>query len=361
MKYQDEYRDKNLIMTLSGMISGLSRKDITLMEVCGGHTYAIQKFGIPTLLPGNIRLVSGPGCPVCVTSTGYIDTSVELSRRDDVIITTYGDLLRVPGSLSTLEKEKAGGAAVQIVYSPLQALQVARENKNKKIIFLGIGFETTSPASAVVIEKAGNERLENFFLLSAHKIMPPAMKALINEGIRIDGYICPGHVSTITGSEMYRTFPEKYGVGCVISGFEPLDIMQSVYMLVKQIESGRPCVEIQYSRVVKPEGNRKAKELLEKVFMTDDDWWRGFGIIPGSGYALNKRYERFDATKYFKIPKAKIKEKKGCICGEILKGLKTPRDCSLFSDVCNPVNPVGACMVSPEGACQAYYKFKGYD
>ncbi|MBU1718119.1 MAG: hydrogenase formation protein HypD [Bacteroidetes bacterium] len=357
MKYIDEYRDKQLVKQLIEKIKTVSRKEIALMEVCGGHTWAIQKFGIPSLLPANIKLYSGPGCPVCVTSKKFIDQAVAYSRLKDVIITTYGDLIRVPGSTSSLDVEKSKGADVRIVYSILDALKIARENLSKKIIFLGVGFETTAPSSAAGVLNAAKEELTNFFLFSSHKIIPPAMGALIDDGVKINGYIAPGHVSTITGSSIYEGIPQKYGVGCVISGFEPTDILQTIYMLVEQIESNNFCVEIQYKRAVKPEGNIKAQEVMSEVFELYDDWWRGLGIIKNSGLRINEKYRRFDSEKAIPVTVEETIEETGCICGEILKGLKTPKQCGLFGTICTTSNPVGACMVSHEGACNAYFRF----
>ncbi|MFA6923424.1 MAG: hydrogenase formation protein HypD [Bacteroidales bacterium] len=357
MKYIDEYRDNTLVYNLVRRIKKISKKEISLMEVCGGHTMSIQKFGIPSLLPENIRLISGPGCPVCVTSKKFIDKAIAYSSMKDVVITTFGDLIRVPGSKSSLEKEKANGANIQIVYSPLQALQIAKDNRNKKIIFLGIGFETTSPTSAAAIAKGYDEKINNFFLLSSHKIMPPAMSALIDEGVKLNGYICPGHVSTITGSAIYEPIAKNYNLGCVISGFEPTDILQTILMLVKQFENNEAKVEIQYKRAVKPEGNVKAKQLLDEVFELRDDWWRGLGIITNSGNTLKKKYEAFNIEKVIPVDVTEPEEPKGSVCGEILKGLKTPKECKLFGTVCTPSEPIGACMVSGEGACQAYFKY----
>lgn len=357
MKFINEFRNKELVSKLISEIKVISRKEISLMEVCGGHTMSIQKFGLPALLPENINLISGPGCPVCVSSRMFIDKAVVYSKMDDVIITTFGDLIRVPGSDSSLEKEKAKGADVRIVYSPLQSIEIAKSNPSKKVIFLGIGFETTSPASAASIIKASAEGTSNFMVFSSHKIMPPAMAALIDEGVKIDGYICPGHVSTITGSSIYTGIAEKYKLGCVISGFEPVDVLQSILMLAKQIENSNQKVEIQYSRVVKPEGNKLAQEALERVFELQDDWWRGLGVIPQSGFKIRNEFKEFDASHVLPIEVAEPEEPKGCICGDILKGLKKPKECKLFNTVCSPQNPIGACMVSSEGACHAYYKY----
>lgn len=357
MKYIDEYRNRELVQSVIKKIEKVSSKNISLMEVCGGHTLSIQKFGIPSLLPGNIKLLSGPGCPVCVTGRRFIDQAVALGRMDGTIICTYGDLIRVPGSESSLMIEKASGRDVRIVFSSLEAIEVAKENKGKNIVFLGIGFETTAPGSAVAVLNADKEGIDNFFLLSSHKIMPPAMAALIDEGVRIDGYICPGHVSTITGSVIYDDIVKKSGKACVIAGFEPLDILHAIYLLVKQVEQNEPKVEIAYKRAVTRDGNLLAKKMMDEVFELKADWWRGFGMIPESGLVLREKYLKFDAEKAFNISVPEPKEEKGCICGEILKGLKTPHDCRLFAGACTPVNPVGACMVSSEGSCATYYRY----
>ena len=357
MKYIDEYRDKDLVLSIAAEIRRISTRPVALMEVCGGHTMSIQRFGIPSLLPHHIRLLSGPGCPVCVTSRKFIDQAVAYSRLEKTIITTYGDLIRVPGSTSSLDNEKAGGADIRIVLSVMDALEIARLNPDKRVIFLGIGFETTAPASATAILSAMRQGLDNFYLFSSHKIMPPAMSALVDEGVKIDGYIAPGHVSTITGTSIYLDISEKYGLGCVISGFEPVDLVESILMLVRQIESGTQRVEIQYKRAVKPEGNIKAREILDEVFELRDDWWRGLGTLPRSGYGIRKKYENHDAEKVIPVKVEPTREDKGCICGDILKGLKTPRDCKLFATACTPQNPAGACMVSHEGACHAHYRY----
>jgi len=318
----------------------------------------IHKFGIPSLLPKTIKLLSGPGCPVCVTSRYFIDDAVECSRTDGVILTTLGDLIRVPGTETSLYREKSAGRDIRIVYSVLEAIQIAKDNKDKKIVFPGIGFETTAPLSAAAILQAKKEGLSNFYILSAHKVMPPVMKALITEGVKIDGYICPGHVSVITGTNIYKSIVEDFGLACVVSGFEPLDILQSIFMLVNQIEKGQPALENQYSRAVKTEGNKKAQEIMYKVFEPADDWWRGMGTIPMSGLSLRKEFKSFDARQIFKpVKRTESEKEKGCICGNILKGLKTPADCSLFNTICTPIDPVGACMVSGEGSCATWYRY----
>jgi hydrogenase expression/formation protein HypD len=357
IKYIDEFRDKRIVARLAEQIRQISRKECTLMEVCGGHTAAIQKYGIPSLLPTSIRLVSGPGCPVCVSSRQYLDKAIALSRRPGIIITTFGDLMRVPGSTSSLEKEKARGGDIRMVYSILDALRIAGANQDKKVVFLAIGFETTAPGTAAGIIRAKETGTGNFFVFSTHKIMPPAMEAIINEGIRIHGYIAPGHVTAITGTGMYSDLCRKYKVGVVVSGFEPVDLLQSVKMLVEQVETGNQRIEIQYKRAVRPRGNEKARALMEKVFEPRDDWWRGLGILKNSGLKIRDGYGAFDAERMTPVEAEPLREAKGCICGEVLKGLKNPAECMLFASVCTPDDPVGACMVSSEGACQAHYRF----
>ena len=357
MKYIEEYRDKGLILKLADHIKKNATGSYTFMEVCGGHTSAIHRFGIPSLLPSNIRLISGPGCPVCVTGTEFIDKAIAYSKKDDVIITTFGDLIRVPGSSSSLEKENSAGADIRLVFSGLEALNIARTNPEKKVIFLGIGFETTVPGTAITLKQAKESDPQNFFLLSAHKIMPPAMEAIIRDRIFLDGFICPGHVAAITGSEYFNFIPDTYNLGCVISGFEPADILMSVLMLVRQVNNSLPATEIQYSRAVTREGNKIAQGYLYEVFEKVDTNWRGLGIIPDSGLKLKTEFEKFDAEKMIPVFISQQKENPACICGDILRGVKTPRECSLFSLACVPENPVGACMVSAEGACNSYYKY----
>jgi hydrogenase expression/formation protein HypD len=358
MKYVDEYRKKELILSIADKLKSISKKEIVIMEVCGGHTMAIHRFGLNSLLPPNIRLVSGPGCPVCVSSQRFIDKAVAYSRIPGVIITTYGDLIRVPGSSSSLEKERAGGSDIRIIYSVLEAILIARQNPEKKIIFPGIGFETTAPATAAAIIKVKQENISNFFVLSAHKVMPPVMKALVEDGIKINGFIAPGHVSAITGISMFSDLSSVYGLGVVVSGFEPVDLMQAVLMLTIQIESGSPKVEVQYNRVVNINGNTIAKKVLKEVFEHRDDHWRGLGMIPQSGLRINDDFSPFDAEKLFTVEVPESSEPKGCICGQILRGLKTPVECSLFAKKCTPSDPIGACMVSGEGTCATYYKYR---
>jgi hydrogenase expression/formation protein HypD len=358
VKYIDEYRDKDLIIKLSDLIKKAAIHTYTFMEVCGGHTSAISRFGIPSLLPGNIKLISGPGCPVCVTDTSFIDKAIALSIREDTIIASFGDLIRVPGSESSLEKEKMMGRDIRIVLSGLEALDIAKANNEKKIVFLGIGFETTAPGTAVTIKEAYKAGAKNFFLLSAHKVMPPAMEVIIKEGINLNGFICPGHVAAITGSRPFRFIPEKYKIGCVITGFEPVDILQAIYMLVRQVNEKDAKMEIQYRRAVTESGNPIALETMKEVFETCDEHWRGLGLIPSSGLKLRKEFEKYDAGKLMQFPIKEKPENKFCICGDILRGMKTPADCTLFARLCVPENPVGACMVSAEGACSVFYKYR---
>ncbi len=361
MKYIDEFRNpeltKKLITKISGMVSDYG-KDITLMEVCGTHTVAISRAGLRKLFPSNLKLLSGPGCPVCVTPNDYLDRAIAYSRRSDVIVTTFGDMIRVPGSTSSLEKEKSRGADVRVIYSPIDALKIAKVHPKKKIIFLGVGFETTSPTIAATIKTAEAEDIKNFFVYSGHKVMPPAMKALLEARVKVNGFICPGHVSTIIGSVPYEFIPEKYDIQCVIAGFELLDVVEGIYMLVKQIVEGeKPGVQIQYTRSVKREGNPKAVALMDEVFEREDSKWRGLGMIPESGLKIREEFSDFDALRNIEVEIEPTKENKQCICGEVLRGVKSPLSCKLFGKTCTPENPIGACMVSSEGTCAAYFKY----
>jgi hydrogenase expression/formation protein HypD len=357
MKYVDEYRDAGWIRSLLDKLGKFPPVNRTFMEVCGGHTMAIHRFGLPSLLPDHIRLVSGPGCPVCVTPRKIIDQAVEYARQPGFVITTYGDVMRVPGSFSSLDKERSAGKDVRIVFSPMEALRMAELEFPKKIIFLGIGFETTTPGSAVTILEAERKGVTNFFLLSAHKVMPPAMRAIIEGGTAIDGFICPGHVCTIAGTDPFGFIPAMFRLPCIVTGFEPVDILQALVMLMTQIEKNEPGVDIQYKRAVTPEGNLIARKYMEKVFYLDNAEWRGLGKILLSGWKLRKEYERFDIEKVLPTETEFTEAEDECLCGEILRGLKTPAACRLFSVKCNPENPVGACMVSAEGACQIYYRY----
>jgi hydrogenase expression/formation protein HypD len=358
MKFSDEYRNSKMVLALSERIKLATKRDLVLMEVCGGHTMAIHRFGLNSLLPENIKLVSGPGCPVCVSSQRFIDTAIAYSRMKGVVVATYGDLIRVPGSDSSLEKERAAGADVRIIYSVLEAVETARANPELRIVFPGIGFETTAPATAAAIRKAHDEGIGNFLVISAHKTMPPVMSALIDEGIKIDGFIAPGHVSAITGTAIFDRIATAYGLGVVVSGFEPADMMHSVLMLANQIESGRPAVEIQYGRVVNRNGNPVAVGLMNEVFEPCDDTWRGLGSIPASGLKISEKYSGSDASVNLPVDVPPSTEPRGCICGQILKGLRKPTDCPLFAGKCTPGDPVGACMVSGEGTCATYYRYR---
>lgn len=359
MKYIDEYREGGLIVGLAEAIRKAVCRNYTFMEVCGGHTNAIHRFGIPSLLPQEIKLISGPGCPVCVTGQDFIDKALVCSGQKDVIITTFGDLLRVPGSHSSLERARMEGADIRIVISASEALEIAASNPDKKVIFLGIGFETTAPGTAVTLVNSEKEKIGNFFVLNAHKTMPHAMDALIRAGSSINGFICPGHVAAITGSEIFDFIPERYNLGCVVTGFEPADILLAVLMLVKQVNNGRQKVEIQYKRAVTEKGNTLAKKYITQVFEPCDAWWRGFGIIPGSGLRLREEFRTHDAERFFPHSGLKtVTEDKYCICGDILRGKKVPPDCSLFGSKCIPDNPVGACMVSMEGSCNTWFRYR---
>ena len=358
MKFIDEYRDVELSKKLVNRIEQLSTKQARLMEFCGGHTVAIMRNGLRQLLPPTVEMLSGPGCPVCVTANADIDKAIALARLPDVIITTFGDMMKVPGSYSSLQQVRAEEADIRIVYSTQDALQIARENPQKSVIFIGIGFETTAPTIAASILQAKEEKIENFYVLCLLKLCPPVMKALLDLGeIKLDGIVCPGHVSVIIGSYPYEFIPRDYGVACVVSGFEPVDILLSIAMLVEQIENRKPRVEIAYRRGVKPEGNKKALELMDRVFEVSDADWRGIGVLPASGLKLKKEYEPLDAERAFSITLEPVREASGCICGDILRGVKTPADCKLFRKVCLPEHPVGPCMVSSEGACAAYYQY----
>lgn len=330
---------------------------MTLMEVCGTHTMAIAQHGIRALLPAQIRLVSGPGCPVCVTPVTYVDHAVALARRPDTIIATFGDMVRVPGSSSSLQREQAAGATVRVVYSPLDAVALAGNHPGQTVVFLGVGFETTAPTIAGAIVTARRQGLHNFLVLCAHKTIPMPMTVLASDpALQVDGYLCPAHVSAIIGANAYRSLAERYHVPCVITGFEPLDILQGVLMLARQLVADEARVETQYRRVVKPEGNRKAQALLAEVFEPGTAQWRGLGEIPGSGLRLRPEYADFDARQLPVVIEAP-REAAGCRCGEILKGQVLPRDCPLFGSTCTPEDPVGACMVSSEGTCAAEYKY----
>ncbi len=342
---------------LQEAISRRIRAPITLMEVCGSHTMAISRLGIRSMLPENIRLISGPGCPVCVTEIGYIDSAAAVSRIPGTIVASYGDLLRVPGSHSSLEMERADGADIRIVYSAMQALEIARNNPENQVVFCGIGFETTTPGSAVLIKTAYEEDIKNLSVLGAHKTMKPAMAALLESGSGIDGFICPGHVSVITGMSIYRELCSDYPAACTVTGFEAEEILMGILSLVKSIQTGRDPVQNAYSKVVKEDGNPRARSIVNEIFEPCDAGWRGLGLIPESGLSIRSQYADFDTFKRFNIKIKPGKEPEGCRCGDVLKGMCTPVECPLFSKLCTPENPVGACMVSSEGSCAAWYNY----
>ena len=354
----EEYRDPDISQKLADRIGKISTKEIRLMEVCGTHTTAIFRSGIRSLLPETIHLISGPGCPVCVTAQREVDAFLELTKIDDVIVTTFGDLMRVPGTNSSLQRERANGRDIRMVYSTFDAVDIARKNPDKKVVFLGVGFETTAPTIAASIMTAKQMSVGNYFVFSAHKLVPPALAALMeSRSIKIDGFILPGHVSVIIGMNAYQPVVDEYQIPCVVAGFEPTDILQSILMLVEQIESGEVKLENAYQRVVTREGNRKAQKILEDVFEIVDAPWRGIGTIPKSGLEIGEDYIAFDAQRVFEIDVPEPEEPKGCACGEILTGLKTPPECPLYKNVCTPMDPVGPCMVSSEGTCAAYYRY----
>ncbi|MBI2412565.1 MAG: hydrogenase formation protein HypD [Deltaproteobacteria bacterium] len=360
MKYIDEFRGRRRAEGLINEIRRISRKDVSIMEICGTHTQSISKYGIRDALPRNIRLISGPGCPVCVTSASDINRIIAFSRsRKDSIIATFGDMMRVPGSNSSLQDEKARGGDIRVVYSPTNSLDMARANPDKEVVLYAVGFETTAPAVAATILAAKEEGLKNLSVLSLHKLTPPAMRALLDSGeVKIDGFIAPGHVTAIIGAHSYEFLSKDYNSPCVVAGFEPLDALFGIYMLVKQLEEGRCEIEIQYKRVVRWEGNRKAQEVLSEVFEPADSLWRGIGNIPKSGLAIKDAYASFDAERKFTIPAGEDAEPKGCRCGLVLKGIVTPDECPLFGNACTTETPVGPCMVSSEGTCAAFYKYR---
>ena len=358
IKHLEEYRDPEISKKIIERIKAASQKQISFMEVCGTHTMSIFKSGIRGLLPASVSLLSGPGCPVCVTSQNEIDAFIALSRFDDVIITTFGDLIKVPGTDSSLQMERAEGRDIRVVYSTFDALEVARKNPNKKVAFLGVGFETTAPTIAASILTAIELRLDNYFVFCAHKVLPPALDILMKvKGTKIDGFILPGHVSVIIGIKAYLPFFEQYQIPCVIAGFEPVDILQAILMLVEQIETGGPELVNGYKRAVTFDGNQKAQKIMEDVFETIDANWRGIGTIPKSGLTIREEFEAYDARKVFEIEITDSMDPKGCACGEILTGLKIPSECPLYKKTCTPMDPVGPCMVSNEGTCAAYYRF----
>ncbi|MFC1899452.1 hydrogenase formation protein HypD [Chloroflexota bacterium] len=358
MKFISEFRSTELGKGLISQIARTSKTPVRFMEFCGGHTVTIFRYGIRQVLPETLKMVSGPGCPVCVTANADLDKAIALSRVPGVIITTFGDMIRVPGSHSSLQEVKADGADVRIVYSTLDALKMAENNPTKPVIFLGVGFETTAPTIAASIIRAKERNIKNYSVLSMHKITPPAIKVLLDSGeVKLQGLICPGHVSAITGSNAWEFIARDYGIPCVVAGFEPLDILKCIDMMVSQVEKGESRVEIAYRRGVTPEGNVAAQKYMEQVFQPGPGDWRGMGIVPLSGLTIREEYQDFNAELIFDIEPDELYEPEGCICGEVLRGVKTPKDCRLFAKACTPERPVGPCMVSSEGSCSAYYLY----
>ncbi len=360
MKYLTEFRNQELA---SGLLKQIARRKVSsarIMEFCGGHTVTIFRHGLRQLLPPSIELVSGPGCPVCVTSTYDLDVVLEMSKTPDIILATFGDLFRVPASHGSLREQKALGEDIRIVYSPLDALNVARDNPSRPVVFLGIGFETTAPAVALSVLTARREGIDNYSVYSMHKLSPPILETILSSGtLDLQGLICPGHVSTITGGKVWDPLARQYGIPSVVAGFEPLDILQAVDMICAQLEAGSPRSEIAYSRGVTWEGNLRAQEVMKEVFREADANWRGVGWVPGSGLAIREEFAPFDASRLFPVTPPPSREPPGCICGDILRGAKAPSDCGLFGTRCTPLDPVGPCMVSSEGSCSARYRYGG--
>lgn len=330
------------------------------MEVCGTHTVSIFRSGIRQMLPEGVELVSGPGCPVCVTPDRYMDQAIAYGRREDVIIATFGDMLKVPGTKSSLGEEQAMGADIRIVYSPLDSIAIARENPGKKVVFLAVGFETTAPTAAATVLEAERQGVRNLCLLSAQKLVPPALSMLLEDPqVRVDGFLLPGHVAVVTGTEVFRFVAEDYHIPGVVTGFEPLEILRGLYRLCRQAAAGEARIENEYGSVVRPEGNPRSREILHRVYETADAEWRGMGVIPRSGLRMKKAYERFDMEKVLPLSLTSEAKKTPCRCGEVLRGIVTPRECPLFGKACIPTHAVGPCMVSVEGVCAAWYKYGG--
>ena len=358
MKYFDEYRDESLAKSLSNQLEQKASQNWTIMEVCGGQTHTILQFGLEQLLPSKIELVHGPGCPICVTPLELIDKAIAISKQPNVIFCSFGDMLRVPGSNTDLLTSKALGADVRAVYSPLDCLAIAQAEPNKKVVFFAVGFETTAPANALSVWQAKKLGLNNFFLLCSHVLVPPAIAAILSSpNNRVQGFLGPGHVCSIMGYHQYIPISQFYQVPIVISGFEPIDILEGILRCVIQLEAGQAFVENQYARAVTQPGNIAAQSLLQEVFTIIDRPWRGLDIIPQSGYQLSKQFSQFDAELAFDIDTIKSTESSLCISGQILRGEKKPIDCAAFGKQCTPVTPLGATMVSSEGTCASYYKF----
>ena len=360
MKFVDEFRDREMAARLARRITEESAgRDWKIMEVCGGHTHTIYKYGIEDVLPANVELVHGPGCPVCVIPMGRVDDGMAVARTDGVIFTCFGDMMRVPGSDGTLLDARAQGADVRMVYSPLDALKIARENPDREVVFYAIGFETTAPSTALTILRAAQEDVSNFSVFCNHVTIVPPMKAILDSpDLRLDGFLGPGHVSTVVGIRPYEFVARRYRKPVVVVGFEPLDILQGVQMIVRQVREGRCEVENQYTRIVRDDGNPRALEVVRQVFRLRPHFeWRGLGFISLSAMAIREEFARFDAELRFEVPGVRVADPKACQCGEVLKGVLKPWECKVFGTACTPETPIGTCMVSSEGACAAYYNF----
>lgn len=358
MKHLDEYRDPVAAEGIIRAIHRMTTRPWVIMEVCGGQTHAIMKHGLDRLLAPQVTLVHGPGCPVCVTPVELVDAAIALASRDDVTFCTFGDMMRVPGSNRDLFMVKADGGDVRTVYSPIDALQIAIDNPTRQVVFFAIGFETTAPANGAVVQRASQKGLTNFSILSAQVLIPPAMEFLLHApDCRVDGFLAAGHVCTVTGYTQYETLAERYTIPIAVTGFEPLDILRGIHMVIARLESGRAGVENAYARAVQREGNPAARKLVDEVFCVADRTWRGFGVISGSGLELREEYVDFDARRRFGLDFGPVSEDSRCISGLILRGNRTPRDCPAFGILCTPEHPLGATMVSSEGACAAYYRY----
>lgn len=366
MKYVDEFRDPDAARALVRRIHAQAERlgrPLAVMEVCGGHTHTIYRHGLEHLLPEGVELIHGPGCPVCVIPMGRVDDALWLARRPGVILTTFGDMMRVPGSRESLLQARATGADVRFVYSPLDALAIARDHPDRQVVFFAVGFETTAPSTAVTLERARAEGLANFAVFSNHVTIEPPLRAIVNGGeTRVDAFIGPGHVATVVGTRAFEFLPREFGLPVVVTGFEPLDILQAVAMLLDQVLDGRAEVGNQYARVVRPEGNRGAMALLERVFTVRDSFeWRGLGWIDRSGLGVADAWAAHDAERVFEVPGVRVPDPAACECGSVLTGRIKPWECRVFGTACTPATPIGTCMVSPEGACAAYYNFGRID
>lgn len=360
MKYVDEYRDAAMARKLAGAIARITTRPWTIMEICGGQTHAIVKFGLDELLPRNITLVHGPGCPVCVTSAELIDQAVELALRPGLTLCSFGDMLRVPGNTIDLLTAKAQGGDVRVVYSPFDAVTIARDNPGREVVFFAVGFETTAPANAMAVLRAAHDGVANFSILTSHVLVPPAMRAILSApDNRVQGFLAAGHVCTVMGVNEYGPIAQAYGVPIIVTGFEPVDILEGVLLCVKQLENGRAKVENAYSRAVRTEGNVHAKRIVEQVFEVADRNWRGLGVIPASGLAVKAAYAHYDAARRHQARVATAAASTECISGAIMRGVSKPNHCPAFGTRCTPDHPLGAPMVSSEGACAAYYKYRG--